>query len=141
MQASAAVFVLQGFCQNIPPLMAANGRCACLCINQGAVNLLFNRRGSRAGNYFWISNCTDKEKEKHWTGRQPWKGDQNHMFAFLCPTGHQDTLITTLSIQVWLLLDRIYRYLRQCLKLTSRVSFYFSWKKIYINQRVLINPP
>ena len=33
------VFVLQGPSQNIPPLMAVNGRCACLCINKGAVNL------------------------------------------------------------------------------------------------------
>lgn len=65
----SSVFVLQGFSQNVPPLMAANCRSACLCINQGAVNLPFKRRGSRAGNYFCISNCADKEKEKHraWT--------------------------------------------------------------------------
>lgn len=41
--ADGRVFVLRGCSQNVPPLMAANGRCACLCINQGAVNLPFNR--------------------------------------------------------------------------------------------------
>lgn len=67
----SSVFVLQPFSQYVPPLMAANGSCACLCINQGAVNLPFNRRGSRAGNYFWISNCADEkksEKEKQQQG-------------------------------------------------------------------------
>lgn len=64
-----------GFSPNVPPLMAANGRCACLCINEGAVNLRFNRRGSRAGNYFWISNCADEEKEN--TGREA--ANPNHM--------------------------------------------------------------
>lgn len=56
----SSVFVLQGLIQNVPPLLAPNGRCACLCINQGAVNLPFNRRGSQAGNYFWICKRENK---------------------------------------------------------------------------------
>lgn len=60
----SSVFVLQGFIQNVPPLLAANGRCACLCINQGAVNLPFHRRGSQAGNYFWICKSADRRREK-----------------------------------------------------------------------------
>lgn len=55
--ADGRVFVLRGCSQNVPPLVAANGRCACLCINQGAVNLPFNRWGSRASNYFCIVNA------------------------------------------------------------------------------------
>lgn len=54
---TAVVFVLRGSSQTVPPLMAANGRCACLCINQGAVNLPFNRWGSRASNYLCIANA------------------------------------------------------------------------------------
>lgn len=60
----SSVFVLQGFIQNVPPLLAANGRCACLCINQGAVNLPFNRRGSHAGNYFGICKSAERIREK-----------------------------------------------------------------------------
>lgn len=59
-----SVFVLQRFSQNVPPLLAANGRCACLCINQGAVNLPFNRRGSQAGNYFGICKSAERIREK-----------------------------------------------------------------------------
>lgn len=59
--ADGRVFVLRGCSQNVPPLMAANGRCACLCINQGAVNLPFNRWGSRASNYFCIVNAQTQD--------------------------------------------------------------------------------
>lgn len=70
----SSVFVLLGFIQNVPPLLAANGRCACLCINQGAVNLPFNRRGSHAGNYFGICKSAERtgEKDAGQGGGQRW---------------------------------------------------------------------
>ena len=87
-----------GFSQNVPPLVVANGRRACLCINQEAVNLPFNRGGSRAGNYLWISNCADKEKEKHRGGRRPWTesaecwGQRRTSSVGHSGTDHQDSL-------------------------------------------------
>lgn len=129
MQASAAVFVLQGFSQNIPPLIAANGRCACLCINRGAVNLSFNRRGSRAGNYFWMSNCADKEKEKHRADRQPWR-EIKITCTTLCPpashwaSGHSDHSFMMIFLVLFTLIESA-----QCLlfaKFQSHISF--KWK-------------
>lgn len=97
-----AVFALQGFSQNIPPLIAGNGRCACLCINWAAVNLPFNRRGSRAGNYFWTSKCADKEEEKQNTEQRG-----SHVCRSKSHVACWPHISIQSSIQVWPMRDEL----------------------------------
>lgn len=78
------VFVLQGCSQNVPPLVAANGRCACLCINQGAVNLPFNRWGSRASNYFCIVNAQTRSEWRGGDRMQPAAQTRQNLLPLFC---------------------------------------------------------